>query len=428
MEYQLPLSVFTGVYEDLTNPANDLVGFFAQVDRPAVEALCAQSYSGLGPDGYGASRYLALLLRVKQNIVSDRRLVADLATNELYRRVIGLGGDPGLVPGRSALSAFRGRLGVEGFLALHRHFVMRAHEAGLTTPHFPALPKNRRPGIIAVVDGTFLRAYCHQHPNTVGADGKKTFSDPSVTYGRRHPIYRYPVGHKAHTLMAAGGLPLVSIVAPANELDQSHLMALLERFRQLYPELGVSYLLLDKGYDVESLYEGVYEDYAMIPVTARKENIAYPDGYSSTGRPLCGFGIELARRGTDYDRRRTKFACEHRCRAQGALPEEGFESCAHLERAGAGYSFYTHFEWSYRKFGPLTPDMALFTKLYKMRTEIERSFGLKKSKRYRMEDHITVMGLDAVAIHVILHDTAIVIDCLQRAAALHRPTRVTPKP
>jgi hypothetical protein len=29
-------------------------------------------------------------------------------------------------------------------------------------------------------------------------------------------------------------------------------------------------------------------------------------------------------------------------------------------------------------------------------------FGLKKANRYRMEDNITVMGLDAVAIQVIL--------------------------
>lgn len=426
MEYQLPLSIFTGVYEDLTNPNNDLLGFFSQIDRSAVEAISAEPYSGLGPEGYGAARYLALLLKVKQNIVSDRRLVADLSTNELYRRAIGLRADPSAVPGRSALSAFRARLGVEGFLRLHQHFVLHAHREGLTCPEFPQLPKNRRPGIIAIADGTFLRAYAHQHPR-VGPDGERRFTDESVTYGRRHPIYRYPVGHKAHTLMAAGGLPLVSIVAPANELDQTHLLPLLERFRELYPDLDVAYLLLDKGYDAEDLYREVYEDYKMIPVTARKENIDYPKGFSKIGRPCCRFGIELARRGTDYARRRTKFCCEHRCRAEGARPEKGWEACSHLEGPGAGYTFYTHFEWSYRKFGPVTPDMRLHVKLYRLRTEIERSFGLKKANRYRMEHHITVMGLEAVAIHVILHDTAIVIDCLQRAAELRSQGRVTPK-
>lgn len=425
MNYHFPLSAFSGVYEDLTNPHNDLLGFFAQVDRMAVEAICAPYYSGRGPDGYGVARYLALLLRVKQNIVSDRRLVHELSTNELYRRAIGLGGDPGAVPGRSALSAFRSRLGVEGLLSLHAHFVGRAHGIGLTEPALPALPRNRRRGIIAIVDGTFLRAYAHQHPK-IDLDGNKRFSDPSVAYGRRHPIYRYAVGHKAHTLMAAGGLPLVSVVAPANELDQAHLLPLLEKFRQLYPELPVAYVLLDKGYDAEVLYRGVYEDYGMIPVTARKDNIAYPKGFSKRGLPLCPYGIELARRGTDYSRRRTKFCCEHRCWSDGARADPGWEGCEHLNRSGPGCTFYTRFEWSYRKFGPVTPDMALFSHLYKMRTEIERSFGLKKAKRYRMEDHITVMGLDAVAMHVILHDTAIVIDCLQRAAELRQEDEVTP--
>jgi hypothetical protein len=90
MRQQIPLSAFTGVYTDLTNPANALLGFFAQVDVAAIEAVLAGYYSGRGPEGYGAARYLALLLRVKQNIVSDRRLVEDLATNELYRCDIGL--------------------------------------------------------------------------------------------------------------------------------------------------------------------------------------------------------------------------------------------------------------------------------------------------------------------------------------------------
>lgn len=323
MSHQIPLSVFTGVYEDLTNPDNDLLGFFAQIDVAAVERVLADYYSGRGPAGYGAARYLALLLRVKQN--TDRRLVADLATNELYRRAIGLGGDPTAVPGRSALSAFRARLGPEGFWALHRHFVGRAHAAGLSQPDLPQLPRNRRRGLILIVDGTFLRAYCHQHPTT-DADGVKRFTDPSAAYGRRHPIYRYAVGHKAHSLVTAGGLPLVSIVAPANQLDQTHLLPLLQRFRALYPDLEVAYLLLDKGYDVEALYRAVYQDYGIIPVAPRKTNIAYPDGFSARGRPLCAYGIELARRGTDYTRRRTKFCCEHRCRAPTPNPPPAFRT------------------------------------------------------------------------------------------------------
>lgn len=277
------------------------------------------------------------------------------------------------------------------------------------------------------MDGSFLRAYAHQHAK-VGADGAKRFTDPSVTYGRRHPIYRYPVGHKAHSLVTAGGLPLVSITAPANELDQTHLLALLERFRDLYPDLDVAYLLLDKGYDVEALYRAVYEDYDMIPVAPRKANIAYPDGLTDRGRPLCPHSIELARRGTDYARRRTKFCCEHRCRAPDADPDPGWQDCPHLDRPGAGYTFYTHFEWSYRKFGPLTPDMAIFDKLYRLRTDVERGFGLTKANRYRMEDNITVMGLDAVSIHVTLHDTAVVIDALQRKPPAPPPRSSYPHP
>jgi hypothetical protein len=227
--------------------------------------------------------------------------------------------------------------------------------------------------------------------------------------------------------VTAGGLPLVSITAPGNELDQTHLVPLLWRFRELYGEsLPVADLLLDKGYDVEALYETAYEDFGMIAVTSRKENIAYPDGFSKKGRPLCPYGIELVRRGTDYGRRRTKFCCEHRCRASDAEPDDGFEDCVHLSGPGAGFTYYTHFEWGYRKFGPLAPDMDLFAKLYRLRTDVERGFGLTKANRYRMEDNITVMGLDALAIHVILHYTAVVIDALYRGVPPLRPAAVTP--
>jgi hypothetical protein len=427
MGHQIPLSAFTGVYTDLTNPDNALLAFFAQVDVAAINAVLAGYYSGRGPEGYGAARYLALLLRVKQNIVSDRRLVADLAANELYRRAVGLDSDPARIPKRSALSAFRAQLGPDGFWQLHRHFAVRALAAGLGEPDLPQLPRNRRAGLILIVDGTFLRAYAHQHAKT-DADGTKRFTDPSVTYGRRHPIYRYPVGHKAHSLMSVGGLPLVSITAPANELDQTHLLPLLERFRSLYPDLEVAYLLLDKGYDVDALYRIVYEDYGIIPVAARTANLAYPDGFSARGRPLCPYGIELARRGTDHARRRTKFCCEHRCRDPDNTPADGWIDCEHLERSGPGYTFYTRFDWSYRKFGPLTPDMRLFDKLYRLRTDVERGFGLSKANRYRMEQSITVMGLDAVSIHVTLHDTAVVIDALQRGRPPLRPGEVTPTP
>jgi hypothetical protein len=39
------------------------------------------------------------------------------------------------------------------------------------------------------------------------------------------------------------------------------------------------------GLDVESLYPAVYEDQGMIPVTARKKNLAYPARFSTAGRP-----------------------------------------------------------------------------------------------------------------------------------------------
>ncbi len=67
-------------------------------------------------------------------------------------------------------------------------------------------------------DSTFLKAVA----STKGekdADGNWLFTDDSIAFGKPHHKHKYPAGHRAHTLSAVSGVPIVSRLAPANESD-----------------------------------------------------------------------------------------------------------------------------------------------------------------------------------------------------------------
>ena len=69
---------------------------------------------------------------------------------------------------------------------------------------------------------------------------------------------------------------------------------------------------------------------------------------------------------------------------------------------------YTYF----RKLGPATPGSAIYEKLKKYRTGIERYYGLVKENRYRMEYSNTYKGRDNITIHVIEHDIVLTQDII----------------
>ena len=77
-----------------------------------------------------------------------------------------------------------------------------------------------------------------------------------------------------------------------------------------------------------------------------------------------------------------------------------------------GYTFYTYFEQSYRKFGPALPNTIIYKKLKPFRTGIERTYALVKENRYRMETSNTYLGHDNVLMHVIEHDIVLTQDIL----------------
>ena len=251
------------------------------------------------------------------------------------------------IPAHNTFHTLRQRIGPEGFSRIHRHFVFQAYETGLLTPPLKHIPEILKDKIILIGDSTFLLAVA----STKGekdTNGNWLFTDESIAFGKPHHKHKYPVGHRAHSVMCVSGIPMVSLLAPANESDE--------------------------------------------------------------GTPLCLFGYMTRRKGIEYNHQRTKFACYHACKKdpQQLL----FNCPYRNPQNRFGWMTHTRFKDSYRTQGPAVPGSRVYERLKPLRTGIERYYGLAKENRYRMETNNTYMGHDNVLIHVIEHDITLTLDII----------------
>jgi len=399
--FQIPLPGLARDFNDLTEQEKQFIAYFSTIDLGCISPV-VDCYAGIGPKGYGTALILARIIKVKERILSDRQLAKALKQNDLYRFVT-----RNTQPSHNTFNTLRRRLGPTGFIEIHKRFVEKAHSLGLLDPEIRDLPKKRKRGIIVVADSTFLitsgstRGYKDEQ-------GQWHFKDPSVAFsGKRHHKHKYPVGHKAHSLRTISGVPLVTIISSANESDQAFIIVLIEELIARYPSLQFSYIILDRGYDAEEIHHDICEFFDIIPVIIRKKMV-YPKGFTKDGCPSCLWGFEMKPRGIDYKRKRTRYACLKICRKSG---QSLMFSCDYLkEQYKYGYTRYTYFNDGYRKYGPAVPHSLIYKKLKPLRTGIERTFGLVKENRYRMEMSNFYKGIDNVTIHAIEHDIALTHD------------------
>ncbi|MDI7269350.1 MAG: transposase [Myxococcota bacterium] len=401
MATQFPLAL-----DALTPSELEFLDYFIRIPDVCLRPV-EDLYGRAGPRGYGVSLLLARMLKVKEGIASDHELCERLRRIRLYQLACRL--DPHRIPGVSTFSEFRDRLGPIGYRTVQHRFVEVAHTLGLLDPPLPGLPRNRRAGILLLADSSFLLTA----GSTTGekqADGGWKFTDPTARFGRMHPHHRYAVGHRTHTLTAVTGVPLVSRVVSANEADITQLPALVAELCDRYPRLRFAYLILDAGYDAEEAYRLVFEEYGIIPVIIQVKEAKAKTGFTRDWRPLCPFNFALRRTGIDYQRRRTRWACLKLCRKSD---QTLLFDCEHLHSAGApGLVRYTRFRDSYRTFGPAAPNTQLYEFLKPLRTGIERTYGLVKTNRYRMEVNNTYVGADNVLMHVVEHDLVLTHDII----------------
>ena len=395
VHFQIPLPGLARDFNTLTEEEKEFIAYFSTIDMNCISPV-VESYAGIGPQGYGTDLILARIIKIRERILSDRQLAKALKKNDLYRFVT-----QDIQPSHNTFNTLRRRLGPHGFIEIHTRFVRKAHSLGLLDPEIKELSKNRKEGIILVADSTFLIT----SGSTRGQkddEGQWHFNDPSVAFsGKGHHKHKYPVGHKAHSLRTLSGVPLVTLLAPANESDQAFIFPIVEELVSRYPSLTFSYLILDRGYDTEEIHHDIYEFFEIIPIIIRKKMV-YPKGFTKDGYPLCPWGFTMKPRGIEYNQRRTKYACFKLCTRSG---QPLLFQCEYIkEQYKFGYTCRTYFENGYRKYGPAVPHSLIYRKLKPFRTGIERTFGLVKENRYRMEKTNFYKGIDNVTIHAIEHD------------------------
>ena len=399
VDFQLPLPGLARDFNVLTKQEKDFIAYFSAIDMDSISPV-VESYAGIGPKGYSVFLILARIIKIKERILSDRQLAEVLKKNDLYRFVT-----RDIQPAHNTFNTLRKRLGPEGFVEVHKRFVLKAHSLGLLDMEIPDLPKHRKKGIILVADSTFLIT-CGSTKGEKDNHGHWQFKDESVAFGKSHHAHKYPVGHKAHSLRTVSGIPMATIITAASVYDQNVIFPLLDELTTRYPELPFAYIILDRGYDAEEIHQEIYEHFGIIPIIIRKK-MAYPEGFTKNGFPLCPWGVPMKPRGIEYEHRRTKYACFKWCRKekQTILPCD-YEK----EQYKYGYTRYTYFVDGYRKFGPALPHSAIYQKLKPLRTGIERTFGLVKENRYRMEQTNSYKGIGNVTIHAVEHDIVLTQD------------------
>ena len=384
----------------------DFLHYFRQIDKHTIRKILTQ-YKSTGPIGYEISLVLARILKVKERISSDRELSDKLSKIQIYREAIGI--KRNMVPAHNTFNTLRSRLGPEGFIQIHQHFILQAYKTGLLTPPIPNLPNVVRDKIILIGDSTFLKAVARTKGQK-DENGNWIFTDDSIAFGKPHHKHKYPVGHRAHTLVSVSGIPVVSLIAPANESDQAHILPLLRTLQDRYPSLPFVCVILDAGYDSEELYRDIYTELGILPIIIRKPSMKWGAKLSETGTPLCPFGYPTRRKGIEYKQGRTKFACYHACLKD---PQQLIFTCDHLRsKSQFGWMSHTYFKDDFRRQGPAVPGSRLYERLKPLRTGIERYYGLTKENRYYMEHNNTYMGHNNVLIHVIEHDIVATLDIL----------------
>lgn len=402
VNFQIPLPGLARDFNRLTQQEADFIAYFSAIDMDSISPV-VDCYAGIGPKGYNVFLILARIIKIKERILSDRQLADALKKNDLYRFVT-----KDIQPAHNTFNTLRERLKLAGFTEIHKRFVLKAHALGLMDLEIRELPKHRKHGIILVADSTFLIT----SGSTKGQkddQGKWRFTDESVAFsGKGHHSHKYPVGHKAHSLRTISGIPLATIITPASVSDQAAILPLLDELKSRFPQLLFAYIILDKGYDTEEIHHDIYELFDIIPIIIRKKMV-YPNGFSKEGFPLCPWGVSMRTKGIEYDRRRTKYACVKLCQKaeQMILPCDFVK-----EQYRFGYICHTYFADGYRKYGPALPHSAIYQKMTPLRTGIERTFGLVKENRYRMEQTNFYKGIDNVTIHAVEHDIVLTQDII----------------
>ena len=400
MDIQLPIPAFDLCYQDLARPQNKLVRWFSLLNLGRMERILEPFYSGQGPNGFRKISFVLLdLLRHKQNIPSNRRLIQELENQRLYQHLTCLAQKDkrgrylrrNRIPTHQALSKFHQTVGVQAYRELLALTIEEANELGLLSPRKTWW----RPGLQIISDSTFVLSKVRI----------KTFQSHKrrykkiIGFGRQHHLYRTPLGSKIHFLISSPRRIILNlIITPAQSQDFGVTVPLVEGFLSRH-KLQVAYHIADKGMSDDKTRAIFFQRHKILGLYPIKENAVFPKNYSPEGWPLCPYGYPLKRKGTDYNRQRTQFYCKRICLPS---PMGRAARCKYLHsNKKQGYTLYTRFEQGMGKFGPIHRWDQRFQSLYRQRTLVEQLHSLAKNIRYRFEQNLNAVSGDEIEIQAL---------------------------
>ena len=217
-------------------------------------------------------------------------------------------------------------------------------------------------------------------------------------------------GYKAQILVDAKyELPLGYEVTKASVSDAPMLMPMMRELSLKHPEIAkrTKVLSADKGYDSEDNVAGLYDEFGISPVIAKREmwreertRLLHPDTadnivYDENGKVYCvcyetGEYKELAFRGFEKERKTLKYQCP--VKAYG-LECHSKKSCRHFCK-----SVRIHLDIDRRIFTPIARSSHKWKREYKRRTAVER-VNARLAKVYGFDDH-TIKGLSKMRLHL----------------------------
>jgi hypothetical protein len=127
------------------------------------------------------------------------------------------------------------------------------------------LKRSRASDVDAVLDASFVKAWSTRHPK----NSQTGFSDGEARVGRTGRTFG--LGYKLHlSIDSESRLPLVSVVAPANENEKRHAPTMLEKTRQILSNVGAKLkrVIADSQYSDEKIRKTVE---AVIPYPANQK-------------------------------------------------------------------------------------------------------------------------------------------------------------
>ena len=226
---------------------------FGKVDLSFAEKVLNESYhakDSVGrPPRSPLGVFKAHLLRKLRHVPSDRMLVRQLWKDPRLRRICDI--EENEPPyGIAVLSRFRSRVGPERLMRIVDHAVETL------------LKKGRIRGETLALDSTFIKAHSRR-----SLDNRTGYSDPESRVGRA--VKTRDLGYRLHLAVdAKSELPVAMTVAPANQNEKKHSLALLEKasFR-----MKPKRLVADPQYSSQSLRDAALKQ-GTVPVIPYPRN------------------------------------------------------------------------------------------------------------------------------------------------------------